>query len=60
MDYCYIKCIMSTVYHNIRLSEETQARIRKVGVMGDSYESAIVRLLDESRQSSQKEVVTDV
>jgi len=40
----------------IRCSKETQSRIRQYGRMGDSFEKAIVRLLDESGKPLEKEV----
>jgi len=31
----------------IKCSKETQNRIRQYGVMGDSFEKAIIKMLDE-------------
>ena len=44
----------------IRLSKETQTRIKKRGSMGDSFEKVIVGLLDENESQSEKVVQTEV
>jgi len=38
----------------IRLSKETQTRIKKRGSMGDSFEKVIVGLLDGNENQSEK------
>lgn len=40
----------------IRCSKETQSRLKGYGRMGDSFEKAIIRLLDESVEPLEKEV----
>jgi len=41
-------------YSSIQLTEETKAKIRKLGKMGDSYESIILRLLDTHKGKKDK------
>jgi len=43
----------------IRLSKETQNRIRNLGKMGDSYEKIVVGLLDRKEDQSEKVVKTE-
>jgi hypothetical protein len=35
---------------NIRVSQQTKDRLRRVGVAGESYEKTLIRMLDERRQ----------
>jgi len=44
----------------IKCSKETQSRLRGYGRMGDSFEKAIVRLLDESPKLLEKEVNDEI
>ena len=38
---------MSSCPPTIKCSKETQRRLKKVGEMGDSYEKAIIKLLEK-------------
>jgi len=44
----------------IRLSKETQSRIKKRGFMGDSFEKVIVDLLDEKENLAEKVVENEI
>ena len=44
----------------IKCSKETQSRIRVHGRMGDSFEKAIVRLLDESDERLEKGINDEI
>jgi len=44
----------------IRLSKETQSRIRGCGKMGDSFEKVIVGLLDENESLAEKVVENEI
>jgi hypothetical protein len=35
---------------NIRVSQQTKDRLRRVGVAGESYEKTLIRMLDERNQ----------
>ena len=42
---------MSSYPATIKCSKETQSRLKKVGEMGDSYDKAIVKLLDRAEKN---------
>ena len=44
----------------IRCSKETQSRLKGYGRMGDSFEKAIIRLLDESGDPLEKVIKDEI